>query len=117
MEVESFEGYVAHLLALGDDCLHVFHGYAELVFGEACGDVGMCVRTYVGVDAEADVGSLLLGACYLVDDFEFGYALYVEAEDACFESEFYLPVALSDSCKDYLVGWKACFEHLLYFTS
>ena len=77
----------------------------------------MGVGAYIGIDAEADGCHLVFSGCNLVDDFQFGNALYVETEDVLVNAELDFPIAFSYACKDDFIGWEASFEHLLDFAS
>ena len=90
------------LAGMENDGHHVAHGDAKLVFGQPRGDVGMGVGTHVGVQAEGHAGRLALLLCQLVDDFQLGNTLNVEAEDVVVKSEVDFPVALAYAGEDYL---------------
>ena len=90
---------------------------AELILGQAGGDVSMCMSAHIGVQPEGYCCYLSLGGCQFVDDFQFGNALHVEAENACIESDIDFPIALAYAGKHYLRGRKACIEHGLDFAS
>ena len=109
MEVQSNEAYVFHPLSLCNSLLHLVHGNAELVLCQSCGNVGVCMRAHVRVDAEGHPCHLTLGLCELVDNLQLCYALYIEAEDVVVESEIYLPVALAYSGIYYLRWCEPCF--------
>ena len=82
MEVQTQELDVLHFECLLNYALHIAHSDTKLVFCQACSDVGMCMRTYIRVDAETYLGNLVLLLGEFVDDFQLRDALYVEAEDA-----------------------------------
>ena len=77
----------------------------------------MCMCTYVGIDPEADVRHLAFSFSQLVDNFQLGNTLYVKAEYILIQSEIDLPVALPNTCIDYLLGWKASLNTSLYLTT
>ena len=54
----------------------------------------------VGVDAEGDLGGLACGAGALAEDFELGFALYVEEEDVGAEGCVHLPDLLAYAGED-----------------
>ena len=87
VEMKTQELDVLHFGSLLDDALHVAHGDTKLVFCQARSDVGMCMRTYIRVDAEAHLGNLVLLLGEFVDDFQLRDALYIEAEDALVQTE------------------------------
>ena len=117
VEVESAQADMLHALGNAYDTEGVFEGDAELVFCQSCGDVGMGVSTHVGIDAEADAGSFAHAACEFVDDFEFGYALDVEAIDVVVEGGTDFPVALADACEDDLGGGESCLDGCFYLAA
>ena len=117
MEVQAEELDVLHGCSFCNDTLHVLHGNTEFVFCQSCGDVGMCVCSYVRIDAKANLCCLVLSGSQLVDDFQFGNTLHVEAEDAFLQSEIDLPVALAHTGIYDLVGRKSCVDSSLYFSS
>ena len=77
----------------------------------------MCMCTHVRIDPEADVRHLAFSFSQLVDNFQFGDTLYVKAEYILIQSEIDLPVALPNTCIDYLLGWKASLNTSLYLTT
>ena len=117
MEVESLELHVLHALSQADDFFHILHVDAKLVFSQACGDVGVCVCSHVGVDAEAYGGHFPLAGSNFVDDLQLGDALYIEAEDAFVKSELYFPIAFAHSGKNNLVGRESGLEYLFYLAT
>ena len=108
---------VLHLCSLLDDALHVAHGDTKLVFCQACSDVGMCMRTYIRVDAEAHLGNLVLLLGEFVDDFQLRDALYVEAEDALVQSKVDFPITLAYACIYNLIGWESGIDGCLNLSS
>ncbi len=82
------------------DLAGVFDGDAELVLTQTGGDVGVGLSEDVGVDAEGDPGSLAGGAGAPAEDFQLGFALYVEEEDVGAEGCVHLPDLLADAGED-----------------
>ena len=81
VEVQPREFHVFQTLGMSNHFFHVTHGNTEFVFGQTGGDIGVCMCAHIGIDAEGHTryGIALLGQ--FVDDFKFGYALYVESRD------------------------------------
>ena len=117
VEVQSDERHVLQRRGLLDDAVHVFQGDAELVFGQPRGDVGMGVGPDVGVDAEGHAGRGALAGRQFVDDFQFGNALHVEAEDVLVQREVDFPVALAHACKHRLRRRESGPQGGLYFAA
>ena len=97
--------------------LHILHINAELVLGESRLYVGMCVCSHVGIDAQAYGGCAVELGSEVVDDFQFGYALHVEAEDALLQTETYLPVALANAGINNLFCGESGFKCSTYLTA
>ena len=102
MEVQTDEPYVLHVGGRRDGGLHILHGYAKLVLCQSGRDFCMCMRTYVWIDAETDVGHFAAGAGQFIDDLQFGDTLNIETENLLVESEIDLQDALADACIDNL---------------
>ena len=69
MEVQSYHFYVRHLLRRLNYTNHVAHVYAKLVFCQTCGDVGMCMCSYIRIQAECNASRLSTLLSQLIDDF------------------------------------------------
>ena len=117
VEMETQELDVLHLGSLLDDALHIAHGDTKLVFSQARSDVGMRMRTYIRIDAEAYLGNLVLLLGEFVDDFQLRDALYVEAEDALVQTEVDFPITLAYACIYNLVGWESGIDGCLNLSS
>ena len=117
MEMQSHKLHILHLVGKCNHLLHILHGNAELVLGKTCSDVGVCVCTYVGIYAETYVSLLLHAACNLVDDLQLRDAFYIEVLDTGLESQFYFPVALSNTGKDNFRSRESCVQTSLYLTT
>lgn len=81
----------------GAGCLDVD---AELVLGEACGDVGVGFGEDVWVDAESEAGADSEGFGTCGEEVELHLGLDIELEDAGFEGGVDLPRLLADAGED-----------------
>ena len=117
VEMQAHKGGVCHFLCLADDCFHLVHGDAELVFRQSGGDVGMGVCAHIGIDAEADTCHAVHPCGNLVDDLEFGHAFHIEITYAGAQSQLNFPIAFSHSGIDDAVSGKAGIEAGLDFAS
>ena len=117
MEMQSDELDVFHLLRHVYHMVHIFHTDTELVFRQSGSDVGMRMRAYIGVDTESNIGYLAFGCGQFVDNFQFGYGLYIKAEDIIIQSKIYLPVCLTHSGKHNLVGRETSLDCRTDFTA
>ena len=68
MEVYAHEVDMRQGNGLFDDGLYLFEVNTEFILGQACGDVAVCVCTYIGVDAKGDACHLVLLCRQFVDD-------------------------------------------------
>ena len=66
---------------------------------------------------ESNIGYLAFGCGQFVDNFQFGYGLYIKAEDIIIQSKIYLPVCLTHSSKHNLVGWETSLDCRTDFTA
>ena len=117
MEMKPDELDVFHLLRHVYHMVHIFHTDTELIFRQSGSDVGMRMRAYIGVDTESNIGYLAFGCGQFVDNFQFGYGLYIKAEDIIIQSKIYLPVCLTHSGKHNLVGWETSLDCRTDFTA
>ena len=65
---------------------------------------------HIRIQAEGHTGNLAFGSSQLIDDFQLGDALYIEAEDVVVESQVNFPVALAHTSKYNLGGREACLD-------
>ena len=72
---------------------------------------------HIWVDAKADVGYFSFFTSQLVDYFEFGDTLHIEAEDAFVQSEVDFPVGFAHPGIYNLLGSKPCFETTAYLAA
>ena len=117
MEVQSHKLHVLHLCRFFYRSLHVLHGNAEFVFCKSGSDIGMSMCAHVRVDTESHSRHLASCCCKLVDNFQLGDALYIEAENILVESEVNLPVAFAHSGVYYLRWCKTCIDGSLYLAT
>ena len=68
------------------------------------------MRPDIRIDTESDISDLILSGSQFVDDFQFGDRLYIETEDAIFQSEVDLPIRFPDSGKNDFIGRAAIFQ-------
>ena len=104
MEVQAFKLHVVQLFGVAYCRLHVGHGYAKLVFGQASSDVCMRVCPDVRVYPERNPCGLAGLLRQFVYDIKFGNALNVEAENVFFQAKVYLPVAFAHTRENNLFG-------------
>ena len=79
-----------------------FVGNAELVAFETGGNVGVRLRVHVRVDADADRRYPPAGKCHAVEHFQFGFALDVEAQNACLQRLAHFGLRFADTRKNHL---------------
>ena len=79
--------------------VHVLHTDTEFVFSQTGGDIGVRMRPDIRIDTESDISDLILSGSQFVDDFQFGDRLYIETEDAIFQSEVDLPIRFPTPAK------------------
>ncbi len=106
-----------HLLADSDNTNHVLLGYAKLVLGKPCCDMGMSMGTHVRIDAEADIGHFAHSPGNLCNDFQLWNALDIKVLYPNLESKFYLPICLANTSENNLICRKAILQTRLYFTA
>ena len=104
MEVQTDEFYILHFQSHIDHPVHVLHTDTEFVFSQTGGDIGVRMRPDIRIDTESDISDLILSGSQFVDDFQFGDRLYIETEDAIFQSEVDLPIRFPDSSKTILLA-------------
>ena len=104
MEVQTDEFYILHFQSHIDHPVHVLHTDTEFVFSQTGGDIGVRMRPDIRIDTESDISDLILSGSQFVDDFQFGDRLYIETEDAIFQSEVDLPIRFPDSGKNDFIG-------------
>ena len=63
----------------------------------------MGMRTYIRIDTESYTGCFAFGGSQFVNDFQFGYGLYVEAENIIIQTQINFPVCLAYTSIDYFV--------------
>ena len=117
VEMKADKLHVLHAQSHVDHLIHIVHADAEFVFGQPGSDIGMGMRTDIGVDAESNVGYFALGSGQFVDDFQFRNRLDVETENIVIESQVDLPISFAYTGKDDLPGRKTGFDGSTDFTS
>ena len=68
MEMKTDELHMLQLQSHVDHLIHIVHADTEFVFGQSGSDIGMGMRTYIGIDAESYIGNFTFGGSQLVDD-------------------------------------------------
>ncbi len=109
-----------HMLQLQshvDHLIHIVHADTEFVFGQSGSDIGMGMRTYIGIDAESYIGNFTFGGSQLVDDFQLRHRLDIETENIVIESQVDFPISLTDSGKNDLPGRETGLDGSADFTS
>ena len=115
--MQAEELHVLHVLSHFDNGVHVFHADAELVLCQTGSNVGMSVCTDIRIDAESHLSHLTLGCSQFVDDFQFGYGFYIEAEDVVVKAIVDFLIGLAYTGKHNLVAWETGFYGCTYFAS
>ena len=80
----------------------------------------MGMRTYIRIDTESYTGCFAFGGSQFVNDFQFGYGLYVEAENIIIQTQINFPVCLAYTSIDYFVcresGLNGCADFSATYT-
>ena len=108
---------MGHNMRLLNHVHHIAQGNTKFVFSKSCGDVGVGMCAYIGVDAKTNICLLVHLRSKLLDNFKFGKALNIKAKYAFLQAQTNFPIALADSRINNLVCRKSRFTCGLYFTA
>ena len=117
VEVQPHIFDVGETPGVADGGEHVVHRQAKLVFVQSRGDFGVGVGIHVGIDAESHTCRLPHLSGNGVDVFQFRQTLHIEAGDAYFEGEPYLPISFAHTGKHNLVGREALGKSSAHFAA
>ena len=112
VEMQAAIAHVLHSQNLPQHPFHLFVENAELVLRQARGDVGVGVRAYIGIHADAHRrhGPHLPGQG--VYHLQFGHRLHVEAGNSEREPQADVLIGLPHPGEHYPLGGEACLEGL-----
>ena len=108
---------MGHKMRLLNHVHHIAQGNTKFVLSKSCGDVGVGMCAYIGVDAKTNICLRVHLRSKLLDNFKFGQALNIKAKYAFLQAQTNFPIALADSRINNLVCRKARFTCCLYFTA
>ena len=100
VKVKSDEFDMLHFYCHIYHFIHILHTDSKFVLGQASRNIGMSMRTDIGIDTESHIGYLILSSSKFVYHFQFRNRFYIETEDSVFQSEVNLPIGFAYSRKD-----------------
>ena len=117
MKVQAYKTYVFHCLYLFDGLPNTIYWNTKLIFGQACCYIFMCMGINIRVDTQAHISLLVHLVTKLFNHFQLLNAFHIEAKDVVFQGQLYLPVALTYTSKNNIIGFKASTKCRFYFAT